>query len=320
MILKRKSLLILLAVVLSLPSIGQVNCLQFNFIDVTLDPLNPEVVLVDFENPSFQPVVDPGFKVFNGMTEMFLGSETVAYPVLGFESTHRVYIGSSLDLNSPQQLIFELWRNEYDSLLCGFEWIGILNNTPDCFQSQLTVIPEDEGSMQDALTITIREFETNAIIVDEFSLQLGTAPTQLPPLCLDRGCYTLEVTMNNPAVGAYTINLFEELYLEYFLVDIAPGFTEYSGQFEIWEGCPVAVAEQVKPNVSITPSLSVDGYFKVNTSLEIERVEVYSLEGKKLRSVESASAVQELPNGFYLVVVTLQDGRVVSERLIVQHA
>ena len=297
----------------------QVNCNQMFLQDVVLDPTNSEAVLVDFLNPSFQTIALPGFRAYNEFSEEYLGSETVAYVFLPGESTHRVFIGNTLDLESPQALIFELWEQEYDSLLCGFSWQGNLSNHPDCFQSQINTSSASSTASEDVIQIEITDYETNEVIVSEIINLASQNFNPFAEICLEEGCYSITGTMSSPATYDYSVNLFIETYIDYFLLDIQAGFSEFSNLFQIWSGCPVGINEPVQANASLYPNSSTDGYFKLSTTVPISTLKIYTLDGKLVQEVSSVHQLERLiSNGVYVVHIQFENGVHEAKRLIVQ--
>ncbi len=81
-----------------------------------------------------------------------------------------------------------------------------------------------------------------------------------------------------------------------------------------------SVAEQKQSKVVLTPNPS-QGLFKIRNAKNVKRVVVYNISGQKVKEVQGNTSVIDMTSfqkGIYLAMITDQQGKTSSEKLIIQ--
>ncbi|MBI1268184.1 MAG: T9SS type A sorting domain-containing protein [Cryomorphaceae bacterium] len=304
----KHSLLLLYLFLASFVVNAQADCSLLG-IELQVNPFNTSEMLIYVSNPEFQKFNYPGFRIFKDGVQ--IGEENVLFFGLGAESTSRIILSEMPAEGEEVSYTLELWTNFYGNLACSIEYTGVPYLTTECFPLILTVYGSGGGSN---FQITLEEENTNSIFL-ETDIALTSANTIISnPVCLVPGCYSFSAVTTS---GVFSSQVYIELvggqtgFFQFFNVIGNQGETEISGNFEVWDGCSVGVAEIVEP-LSVYPN-PIEGGQLLNFSSP-GKVQIYDLSGRLVQlSKHSGSLSINLKSGVYM----LNDGAR-STRLIVK--
>jgi len=288
------SSLIVLLILSSLCAKAQGPCDELLITELSLNPLNPDLLVVKVLNESSEIFSYPGFRVYSD--GVLLGEEVVEFFGIGETSEHAVPHNLGPVVQGEEfTLELELWTGFYETLACSFTGIAILYPEVECADLEVVVTFTEVGT--ETVRLEMRDFQGEWILDTLVQNTGGNNFYHMIPVCIHENCYEITLTPEGSLSFDADIHSLVTLPNSYWNFSENGGTAEadeftFSFGIDVYYGCGTDLVEYDEQELPF--EFTSEGV--LNRGAQIIEITIYDLKGAIVQSVALTPFGQALFN------------------------